>query len=37
MRFSHGTRDKGRRRPFIHDAVKLTVAEQAAKQLMLPL
>jgi hypothetical protein len=37
MRFFHGTRDKGRRHPFIHDVVRLTVAEQAAKQLMLPL
>jgi len=37
MPFSHGILDKGRRRRFIHDAVRLTLAEQAAKQLMPPL
>jgi hypothetical protein len=35
MRSSHGTLDKDRRRPFIHDDVRLTVAEQAAGTLML--
>jgi hypothetical protein len=37
MRFFHGILDKGLRRRFIHDVVRLTLAEQVAKQRMPPL